>query len=384
VRKDLVYFLAIYLVAFGIVLGYGLTHSPVNDGVKEYLDYQDNIKNGWQFRYTLVNSCLVTTWLPAMIQKYTHVDQMFIFRLVPALFYPLMPAFTYLILRRYMVVGYALIGTLIVLLNSHFIYFPDMGRVGVAVAFLAGMIWALLEKRLMYAIVFSTLLVFAHYGTSLIAIGLVGSVFVAYYVWQHKLLKQYVTVFVVLVILVGVWHFGVAKYSGKIMGQAILQTQQVGQILPVNPDISDIQTREPAVQAAIGINDGMSTPQVLEIIFNWLVVLMITFGGWCVLRNRKIDKEFKLITLALFILIGLTVIIPTLSTYYGGMRVYFTATSVLSTSYILGSEKVADYIHVSFIVLAVVILALYGLSTSGIIYLPFGLEKTFPVVLELK
>jgi hypothetical protein len=379
-HQNLIGFVTIYLIAFGIVLGYGLSHFPVNDGVKEYDEMLLNIQSGWTHRLTLVNSCLVTTWLPAMIQRLTHVDSLFIFRLIPALFYPLMPAFVFIIARRYVNLRYAMIAASLVLLNSHFAFFPDIGRVGVALGFMAGMIWALLEKRMIWTLVFAVLTVFSHYGTSLVAIGVVGFVTVGYLVWNLKLLKQYLAVLCVLVAVTGAWHFGVASYSGKIMFQTVSQSAQVGQILPVNPNVLDIQTREPAVQAAFAINNSMSTPVIIEIAANWMVVILVSIGLYFILRDKVMDLQYKLFSLILYLLIVLTVAIPSLSTYYGGMRMFFTSLMALGVGFVLASRKVAQVIHVNPFILVFIVLFIYGLATTGLIYRPFGLEKTFPVM----
>ncbi|KKK52498.1 hypothetical protein LCGC14_3104310, partial [marine sediment metagenome] len=235
-------FVFIYLITFAGMLWYNLSHVLVNDGVYEYRTYLLNIENGWEFRQTLINSCLVTTWMSTLIQKATGWDSMLLFRVFPVIFYALMPAFTYLIAKRYLSIRYALVAVLIVLFNSHILYFPDMGRVGVAMGVMSGMIWALLEKRLIWAIVFALLLVFSHYGTSMIAMGLVGIAFLIPLVIRRKIFKHYLIIFCVLVVTVGLWHFGVAGYSGMVMSQTLLQTEQTGQILSQHPDLFDITT----------------------------------------------------------------------------------------------------------------------------------------------
>ena len=370
----------IYFTALAGMLWYNLSHVLVNDGVYEYRAYLMNIEHGWMFRYTLVNSCLVTTWIPSLIQRITDCDVMILFRVWPTIFYALMPVFTYLIAKRYLSTKYAIVAVLVVLFNSHILFFPDMGRVGVAFGFTAGLLWALLEKRLIWSIVFAVLIVFTHYGTSMIMIGIVGASFVLP-LFRKRILRQYVIVFSVLLVLTGVWHFGIAGYSGDVMVQTLLQTEQTGRILQQNPAIFDITTREPAVQAAIGLNID-SIPQIIEVIANWMVVGIVTLGLYCVVK-RNTDGQFKIMAIAFWGLILFTVAIPWLSVYYGGMRVYFMANAVLAGCFPLGAEKIAKIIHVPPLLIISVVLIVYALSTSGIIYLPFGLEKTFPVAVNL-
>ncbi|KKN79327.1 hypothetical protein LCGC14_0341090 [marine sediment metagenome] len=375
-------FVLIYLITFAGMLWYNMSHVLVNDGVKEYQAYLMNIKYGWEFRQTLVNSCLITTWIPALIQKATGWDSMLLFRVFPVIFYALMPAFTYLIARRYLSMKYAIVGVLVVVFNSHILYFPDMGRVGVAMGVMSGMIWALLEKRLIWSIVFALLLVFSHYGTSMIAMGLVGVAFLIPLVIRRRYFKHYLIIFCVLVVTVGVWHFGVARYSGMIMSQTLLQTEQTGQILSQHPDLLDITTREAAVQAAVGLNIS-SMPQIIEVIANWLVVIVISLGLYFIVRGKKIEGQFKIMALAFWGLILFTIIIPPLSVYYGAMRVYFASTVLLAICFPLGAERIARVLHVAPILLMSIVLVLYALVTSGIIYMPFGLVKTFPVMMAL-
>lgn len=414
-RIDLIIFSSIYSVAFTIVLWYGLNHNLVNDGVKEYQTYLANIKEGWHYRQTLVNSCLITTWIPAMIYKIVGHGQIFIFRLIPALFYPLMPAFTYLIAKRYVKTSYAVVSALVILTSSFFIYFPDIGRVGVALGFFAGMTWALLERKIAWSIIFAVLLVFAHYATGLVALSTLLMTITGYFVWKHQILKQYVAISLILISLIGIWHFGIAGYSGEIMWQSLSQQPYTNYdheysgtdnaTLPQKtPDILDPATREPAVQQAIGLNfDELPLPAKIELAVNWLVVMIITIGlfvtlkrkrlefsnlpkslsRWVYRRDNVVDDEFKVLSLSLFALILATVAIPWLSSYYGAMRVYFTASILLAICFPVGAEWLSDKLYLPKWGLIGAVLILYALSTSGIVYHFFGLAKTFPVVVQL-
>ena len=170
-KRTVLIFIAIYLITFGIIAGYNLTHPIVNDGVNEYIEYNRNIAHGWEYRDSIVNSCVVTTWIPAMIHRITGFDKLILFKIFPAFLFSLMPAFTFLIARRYMRLSYAVIAAFVVIFSSTILYFPSVGRVGVALGFMAGLIWALLEKRYVWAGLFALAVVFSHYGASVIATG---------------------------------------------------------------------------------------------------------------------------------------------------------------------------------------------------------------------
>lgn len=377
-RTDIIIVTLCYLTVMSIVLYYNMTHPLVNDGVKEYQEYLMNIENGWEYRETLVNACLVTTWIPALISQGLGFNEYIVFRVFPAIFYPLMAVFVYLIARRYLEVKYAVVAVAVVVLNSHILYFPDIGRVGVAIGFMAGMLWALLERRLIWAIMFGALVVFAHYGTSLIAVGIVGFVSFGLLIWGKRFEKHYFIVFSLLVILVFFWQFVVAGYSGLIMKETLFQTEgDKGQMLN-DPDWFDVKDREPAVQDALGVDiASMTVPKKLEIASNWLVVLLVSFGLYVLIKSKTIDRPFKLMAIGLYALILFTISVPWLSVYYGGMRVYFTALIVLAPCFPLGTRWVARKMGLPPFTLIVPVLLFYALATSGLIYLPFGLAKYF-------
>jgi len=394
--KDTKIAIAIYITTLGILLYYNLTHPPVNDGVKEYETYLLNIKEGWIFRRTLVNSCLITIWLPAMIQRYMGIDQMVLFRVFPTIFYALMPVFTYLIARRYLATRYAIIACLVVIANSHILFFPDIGRVGVGIALFAGVLWALLGQRLLWAIVFTLLVVFAHYGTALIVMGLTLACMLGYLVWRKRLLKQYLVVLCILLILIGVWHFWISSYSGWVMLAHGIQTDMpamTGDIIgPATgwdaETFLDIHTREYAVLRALGLV-GMTIPEAIEVVANWLVVGATTLGLWLLVRGKQVEDMFKIMGVSLWLLIIFTVAVPWLSQFYGGMRVYFTTLPVLAIGLPIGLKWVAERVRVGKVkveplVLCGIVLALLAVSTSGLVYKSFGEVKTFPIYWSLE
>ncbi len=384
--------ITVYLTALAMILYYNLTHELVNDGVWEYLAYMSNIEVGWVFRSTLVNSCVIPVWIPAILQKLTGWDSMILFRVFPAPLYALMPMFVYLIAKRYLGVGYSLIATLVVLVNSHFLFFPDIGRVGIGLGFFAGLVWALLNKRMIWSIVFAVLVVFAHYGLSIIALGLLGFVSMSYLIIKRQWAKHYLIILCIMIPLVGVWHFGIAQYSGFAMLNTGLQTDvpQSGylpsEFLLIDIDeLVSIESRAPEVQKAFGTTWVTEpTPVKIAIIANWLLILLMTVGLYAVHRNKQIDFQLKTMMLAMYGLIGLTAIIPWLSIFHGTTRSLFIGSTVLSLCIPLGAKLIADKIRISPLLIIVPILVLYALSTSGVIYLPFGLEKTFPILVTLK
>ncbi len=394
ISKDTLVFIGIYLATFAIILQYNISHPLVNDNVFEYRDYIANIASGWKYRNSSLNSCLIPVWIPSLIQRWTNWDAILVFRLFPPFFYALMPAFVYLIARRYLALKYALISALVIISSSYILYFPDVGRIGIALGFMAGMVWALLEKKLIWASVFAVLVVFSHYGAAIIAIGLVGAGFGGVLLWEwlkpkasRDLIKPYLITLCVLVILTLVWHFGIAKYSGNTMFSTMLQPWKAKAIMGQDwgeMSILDMGSRDVVAQKAFGMTlPDEPIPGKIEIVANWLVVVFFTLGLLIMLRNKMVDTPFKIMAMALYGLIVATVIIPQFSYYYGTIRVFFTALTLLAVCFPFGIEWVANRIHLSPFLLSAIVLILYAVSTSGLIYLPFGLCKVLPVAVAL-
>lgn len=393
-NQNAVIFGVIYLLTLAFMFHYNLAHPVVNDGVYEYNVYLLNIKEGWLYRYSLINSSLVSIWFPAMLQRMTGIDPLIMYRVFPPFFYALAPAFVYLVSRRYFGTRDSIIATLVVAFSSYISFFPDVGRVGVALGILAGLIWALLGKKLLTSMVFSFLLVFAHYATPIIAIGLALVMLAGRLLWDRHSIKVTIAVLCTLILFTSVWHFGIAHYSGDSMIQTLMHPNEARLVpegyIPLIPvDVPqggffELNSRDYVTQEAFGRHFSTNPiPLNIEIIINWIVVSFITIGMYLTLRNRSIDKIFKVVLVALYGLTAASVIIPSISVFYGTQRVYFTASLVLATCFPAGMNWLSKKAHWSPIWLTLLILGVYGATTSGLTYTLFGLEKTLPVIVTL-
>ena len=387
-------FLIIYLATLTWMLYYNLSRPPINDGVYEYNIYLLNIKEGWLYRHSLVNSSLVSIWFPAMLQRIASIDPMIIYRAFPPFFYALAPAFVYLVSRRYFGAKDSVVATLVVAFSSYILFFPDIGRVGVALGLLAGLIWALLNKKLLTSIVFAFLVVFAHYATPIIAIGLVLTVLAGRLLWDRQSLKVTIAVLCTLVLFTSGWHFGISHYSGDSMiqtllhpGEARLVPEGYTPLIPVDipkGGFFELEARDYVTRSAFGQHFTTNpAPLKIEIIINWIVVGFLTLGLYLILKNKNTDKIFKVALVTFYSLTVASVVVPSISVFYGTQRVYFTASLVLATCFPVGVNWLSRKLHISPAWIALLVLGVYGATTSGLTYRLFGLVKTLPVVVTL-
>ena len=393
-NQNAVIFGVIYLLTLSFMLHYNLTHPVVNDGVYEYKIYLLNIKEGWLYRYSLVNSSLVSVWFPAMLQRITDTDPMIMYRVFPPFFYALTPALVYLISRRYFGTRDSVVASLVTVFSSYILFFPDIGRVGVALGLLAGLIWALLGKKLLTSIAFSFLLVFAHYATPIIAIGLALVILAGRLLWDRHDIKVTVAALCTLLLFTGGWHFGISHYSGDSMIQTLLHPSEAKLVpegyTPLVPvdipqgNFFELEARDYVTQEAFGRHFSTnSAPLKIEIVINWIVVGFITLGLYLTLRKRYIDRIFKVALASLYGLTVASVIIPSISVFYGTQRVYFTALLMLATCFPVSVNWLSKKTHISPTWLTFLVLAVYGATTSGLTYRLFGLVKTLPVIVTL-
>ena len=375
--KDKIIFVCIYLGVLSFMLWYNLSHQPVNDGVLEYHVFQMNVEEGWQYRHdTIINSCLVTTWMPAELHRISGWDAYTLFRIFPCFFYALMPSFAFLIARRYLSNAQAGIAATVVITGSFIIFFPDMGRVGVGWGFLAGMIWALLEKRWWWSLIFATLVVFSHYGTLLIAIGSVAVLFLGQLIIKRHFVKQFALVLSVLVVLMFLWHFWIVGSSGFYFMRAFERVGNAPLMYQGDNYWFDIEAREGVLQEAFGVNiSGMNTPQRIELITTWLMVLLISAGMILLIRKKMGDFNTRVLAVVLYVLIIITAAVPWMSVYYGAQRIYFTALILIAPCFYLAVKYIAEKIKIPSYALAAVVFIPYILSVSGLLYVPFGVVK---------
>ncbi len=395
-RSNWVIFLAIYLVGLGITLYYALFKQVIlSDQMQEYKIYLSVIQTGhWQWvSDSIVNSCLTVTLLPAYMQRFTQIDAELVFKVWPCLLYPLMPAFVYLITRRYTNVRYAVLSSCLVLSSMYFLYYPAMGRVGIALAFLAGMVWGLLKRNYILSGLFAVAVVFSHYGTAAIAIILVLFV-VVYMVARRRFNVDFriaVSTLVILVSLFYVWHYVIVVESGRYVDNfalysadsALTAVPDIRQDVSIVPDPTVnsanfylLESRDPVVQVAFGKTLSiMNIPQKIEFVLSWLIVIILSLGlVYCVLR-RKLTTPHAVIAVVAYSLILSAIVIPYISQAYGAVRTYFTSLVVLAPMFAIGIRDFSARFKLRGEWIGFGILLLYALCTSGVMHLMFGIVK---------
>lgn len=383
----------LYLVTLGITLYISMTKGTiVSDQLSEWNLYQNTIRDGqWHFvPDNIVNSSVLSVFISAWVQKFTHLPEALVFWAYPCLFLSLAPPFIYLISRKYIGVKLSILASLFVMTNWYIIAIPYLGRVSIAFGLYPVLMWAVMDRRYVWGVISALLINFAHYGTAYMVAILLGVCLIVIIVTRAKKMIFPIAIpLVVLLMAIGVWHFGIAKESGRYGVQfaynsvasvtdEIKSSQPVEHIsvLPSNINIPspneqsfwNLNRREVVVQEAFGASlPHMNNLQRLEFVLNWVIVLLGVMGVTVAVFNRKLILMLRVSAILMFLACVATVVIPYFSLYYGIGRIwyYFLIVTTPFVFYYLyhlvGNRQVIAVIMVSLVTLG------YGLFTSGIL-----------------
>lgn len=387
--RDICVFVILYMVVLGITGRYAIYEQVIiADQSREYLVYLEAINSaGWHYiNDNTLNACLMVTYLPAQIQKVTGWDAELLFKFFPCIFYSLLPPFIYLIARKYMGVGYALLASGLVLCNFFFLYSPSIGRVGVALGFMAGLIWGLLNRNYYTAGVFAALVVFSHYGTAYITTGILSAV-VLWLVVRRRWDKEFRVALVALVVVsltVFIWYHTIAITPGDYAKGFTVKSFESAMTAIPESDLEvihkesfySLSSREEVIQVAFGKTwDTMNIPQKIEFGLSWMIVILVSWGLVYVIKRRKLMEIHRVMVVASYLLILLSMAIPYISNYYGMGRVWLTSLVIMVPPFVLGIKALAGrYAKFSYIIILSILIP-YGMCVSGAMHLLFGISK---------
>lgn len=312
--KDWHVALGIFILVASYAIWFNFTHNVIYSDVgREYQVYLKELSSGhWIYvPDSLVNSCLFTTLLPAIIQNIIKLpDNTIIFRLIPCLFLPLIPIFTYLIARKYCNKLLSIGCTLFVITHFFILRTPAHGRVEIGWAFLAILFYALLNDKKILTIIMSLLIPFSHYATNMMLIpvlGLTGLIFIKKRPW--------IIISCLIISLISYfWYFRVATGTGNyILGFFMHSLDKTAYTDAITKSITTVPPDNVA----------------LAFLYTWVIMLLILWGYYNTIKNRDTDWMFVILAGCFIGYVGIS-FIPFVSAAYGIGRVYFTGLPLFS------------------------------------------------------
>ena len=162
---NLIIFILLYVVAVAYLTFRNFQYPICADREGE-LDVFESMVEGRESQEEMLKYCPLVTAPPYILWRLFHVRAFTAFRITPAFFHALLPAFMFLIAREWFDAGYSLLAVFLVISNFFFMCYTDTGRVGIAMGLLAGALWGIVTGNVFVSVFFLGLMVISHYGTS--------------------------------------------------------------------------------------------------------------------------------------------------------------------------------------------------------------------------
>jgi len=416
----------LYLLSLSLILLLALRTNHVIgiDVHKEYHLFNLLVESGtWAIMGgSRLNACLSITILPLFIQSLSGVQPEFLFKVLYPLIYAVAPTCVFFLAKKYLNNTYAFLAACFFMSQFNFLWTTANARTNMAIlAFLLILLVIFdntirLSLKKLFFILFIFLLVTSHYSTTYIIYGIVFAMYVLMEVLNRKFQVRSKKVDILILLffsaLIFFWYSQVVTgtYTGGISFVEEVATQM--------SDLFSLDARGGDVQMLLGQNlASKSVPEIFNFVITWVTFLMIGIGVMAVCgmykselainasisehRNSrlgftsKIDIEFFILALCCSFLLVITILLPYIAVGYGVDRIYAVATTVLSSFFVIGgiaiiqgirsiynitkAEEKSDshgqnkLLTYGFILL---VLLLYFICSSGIIFNLFGVSKT--------
>lgn len=397
----------LWLLAFILLWRFNLSGAFVmeSDTVREYEVYAEVIKNGTVDveSHGLLNSALMTTALPAFLQRMTGIPPLPLFQYYPLLIFPFLPVVLWFIFRRYVGDLHGALASVAIIAQPHFLWSPSMARVTMALLFVAIAVLLILSKaKLRYPLLALSglLVVLSHYSTTFALIlslaGIAGIWAIVSSIkrhWDFTYIKPVLFLLGMVAVYSLVWHGMIFQrplgYGMMVLSDVVnppgtyYKVEVTPQYDTQAPSPTDdkasffsLESRDPVLQVAFGATwQYMNLPQRIEFVISWLVILALTYGVVRVVRRRDYRIEAKATALVAYGLCLAGIIYPAISVNYGIARVYYFASLALAPCLIVGLTTIASKVRVSSAVLCAVLVFGYMLATTGILHSFMGLQR---------
>lgn len=370
------------IISLGILLYFAVAHYDLNtikipDPKQEY-DVYSHIVNGhpysFQTKDNLLVSCLTTTYLPAMIQKITHLNPVTLFRYYAIPLMMWLPLIVYFIAAKYLSLYHSFLVGIAFAAQPFYTIAPMAARIVLGNTFLALGILVLLsnitnKRKVLYLIPISVMMVITHYGTTFVAIAFLALWLITSLI--HSRLKWKPTISLIpIAVFLGLLIFGVVIWYGVLTNTALSYAGGVihnSLIDMVVPTAQDSMTK-----VALGMTFfTMNVPQKIEFVLTWMLIVTAGIG---LLLNLK-NKSLSIPTMVGFGLMTLCVLVPTIGRTNGIERIYFFFSALILICMVMGLNKLSYMLKIRTWILPTTLCGLYFITASGITYSLFGYSR---------
>ncbi len=425
-----VYPLAIFFIGVSLLLMYSLRSNHIigSDTHRELFIFQTTLINHYwsQLGFGILDACLSISLLPAIYQNFLNISPEFLVKLLPSFIISIVPLAVFLTSRKYIGGFYAFLASVLFMSQIYFLSTPSFSRTNIAIFIFSLVVLVMfhdgiseLNKKVLF-LIFTAAIVVSHYGVTYI------SFFALLFTWIGVQLlfslasrrKKFaaistgnkaadgsppepssrveslsgqphirqganitITAIVIFLVMLFFWYSQMTGPSFA-LGVRFVYRSFTGLEWFVSEGTGDY-----VVQSALGQTLSTSgVAPVIEFVFSWLTVILLSFGLLATLwrfkglifRRRAVpDKpafwinefevDYLVLALGCYLLLVASVVLPNISKGYGAARVYFQMMAPLSIFFVIGSLEVSMYLKSRPYWLILLVLIPYFLCTTGVV-----------------
>ncbi len=380
--------ISLYLIAFGISLVFLMNHAiPTSDWGEEFTLFLKDANTGWvPIRENMLNTCLFTTLIPALIVQGLHINPLLTYNLYLITIIPFLPVSGYLLYSRLTSRNKAFLISLFLATNCIFLRGMFYCRNIIACIFFSVILLVMVEKtnkagHYLILAVAALGIVFSHYAVAYISILFFIALLVlgTFFHLGKRLILQTIIVIVILVLAATVWYsysLETTYYYPQIINQVLENPQ-------FNPQPQDAQTGTAIFDFRISLLSWLTGLIFFAIILRTAIIyqgkvkpfiaaytmvfLLITLSfdqvilalGLFTLIFKRENKLLACLASIAAVAVLLVNYIPYATSGYGGARMYFQMLLPLGVCFNYGAEKLGNALKLNKVLILSLILGLY-------------------------
>jgi len=372
--------IVIYLIGLSLRLWYGLpsyTGAPEWWIGDEFNTYLLVVQTGYHNTNILLNYCLFTTLVPALLQKATGTDPSLLFNLYACVIVAVLPVVIYLTSALYVSRLYALIAAFYTMIQINFVWIFDYTRSNIALVFLSLVPLILLSKmrprsKIMWLAPVLCCIVLSHYATAFATIFVLGTGLAVIIASRLPLKKPTLAILATLVALValsGIWYSTFEgelplRYGTGLVWNVLIDPGKESSGETVSSGHEQVRIVETAFGATL---PDMTIPQKIEFTVSWLSIILMTIGLLTAIRKGIFPyKEYGVLAGVAYATVCLAIVSPELSHYYGVPRTYYQMLVPLAVCLPIGGGYIAEKLRIKTWALTVPLVIIQGLCVYGV------------------
>ena len=365
-----IYPVVIFLISISLLLLLSLrsNHLIGRDAHLEYYFFQTTLSNlHWSvLGHSTFDACLSISLLPTIYQSLLDINREYIFKIVYALIYSVIPLGIYTLSKKYIEELYAFIATIFFMSQTRFIEITMNLRNYIAIFFFALAIIVFfndkidpVKKRILF-IVFMASCIVSHYSTTYIFFFIVLGTFVGIEILSKKYsFKKVISLTIVLLFfaLVFFWYSQVTETAFS-AGVGFIESTLT------NLHKFFILESRGHVEALLGVGIMQKgIPHKTEFIFTWITLAFIAIGVLTMIKKykemvtipgvelnhskpnflkKKFEVEYLVMVLVCSALLVIMVALPFVAEGYGMQRLYPQVLVILSICFVIGGITISN------------------------------------------